>query len=106
VTGDQAKARAQRLRARAAELLGEAQALEGYAHELARLGLGAPASVPRGSDMAALAKAKGHSLRSLAAALGVSHAYLSMVGSGKRPASPEVAARLHDLIGWRSPGSR
>jgi ribosome-binding protein aMBF1 (putative translation factor) len=43
----------------------------------------------------------GYSVRSLAAAVGVSHAMLSMARAGKRRLSDDVAARIEKLTGFR-----
>lgn len=46
------------------------------------------------------ARARGFTLRELAGRVGVSHAILSMVGTGKRPLTESLRTALRREIGW------
>ena len=113
MTGKQAQRRARALRARADALIREADALDTFAAALITSGESgsltpmdhdhrlAISAARRGGELAAAARAHGYSLRSLAAAIGVSHVYLCHIQAGLRPASDQVASRLAELVGWR-----
>ena len=45
---------------------------------------------------------KQHGVRGLARELGVTPAYVSMIGKGKRPLTPAINLRLADLVNGRS----
>jgi lambda repressor-like predicted transcriptional regulator len=53
-----------------------------------------------GGTIAAAARARGHSLRSLARQIGCSQALLSQIDAGTTRLSEAVAAKLRAAIGW------
>jgi transcriptional regulator with XRE-family HTH domain len=55
-----------------------------------------------GNTLAAAIHARGQSVTEAAARLGCSQSLLSLVASGKRTASAELAARLLSDYGWRT----
>jgi hypothetical protein len=119
VTPEAAKRRAQALRERAAQLIAEAEAFEELSKTLGRLHSGNESATVsnitmetqhrlaiasgrggKGGKLRAAAIAAGHSFRSLAPLVGVTHVYLSQIDRGMRPLQDDLAGRLHALIGW------
>jgi cyanate lyase len=52
------------------------------------------------SDLVAAAAEHGYTLRELARTLGVSHVFLSLVGSGKRKLPESLREQVARTIGW------
>lgn len=118
MTPAQARARAQQLRQRAAADVAEAEALDAYAAAVERARsttangsanivsmradhrLAISAGRGTANSLTQAARAKGFTLRELAARVGCSDALLVMVGKGRRKLSDSLRMSLKREIGW------
>lgn len=112
MTAANARIRAKDLRRKAASLLGEAAALDGYADQLEMAPV-APqpqtkehraaiaAATGKRNPLARAIAARGETMTEAAKKLGISPSFLSLVGNGHRTPSGELAGKLFDRYGWR-----